>query len=73
MKKELALSLALLELGALRYCGGSAVSQPVAIPLSSIPVSAGALNSVSSFVEGNDGELYITYGNSTRIGRIELQ
>jgi len=57
------------ELGALRYCNGQA-SDPVAIPLSQIPVSKGSLDSITSIVEGNDGELYVTYGFATRIGRI---
>jgi glucose/arabinose dehydrogenase len=57
------------ELGALRYCDGQ-VFGPVAVPLSEIPASHGTLDSISSFAEGNDGELYVTYGLSTRIGRI---
>lgn len=59
------------EMGALRYCNGTAYG-PVAIPLSSI-VTPTSLNAISSFVEGNDGELYVTYGFSTRIGKIAPQ
>jgi hypothetical protein len=44
----------------------------VAVPLSSIQ-SANTFNSISSFVEGNDGEVYVTYGYSTRIGRLAPQ
>lgn len=59
------------ELGALRYCNGQ-VFGPVSIALSSIqaPTSVGA---ITSFVDGNDGELYVTYGTSTRIGRLAPQ
>jgi glucose/arabinose dehydrogenase len=57
------------ELGALRFCNGQ-VFGPVAVPLSEIPVSDGELSGISSFAQGNDGELYVTYGSSTRIGRI---
>ncbi len=60
------------ELGTLRYCNGQ-VSAPVAMPLSQIPVSMGSLDSITSIVEGNDGELYVTYGFATRIGRIAPQ
>lgn len=59
------------ELGALRYCNGQ-VFGPVAVPLSSI-MTPTTLNAISSFVEGNDGELYVTYGYGTRIGRIAAQ
>ena len=60
------------ELGALRYCNGSA-SSAVAIPLSEIPATSGSLTNISSIVEGNDGELYVTYGFGTRLGRIAPQ
>ena len=59
------------EMGALRYCNGT-VYGPVVIPLSSI-VTPTSLNTITSFVEGNDGELYVTYGGATRIGRIAPQ
>jgi glucose/arabinose dehydrogenase len=57
------------ELGALRYCSGQ-IYGPVAVPLSQIPTPNGGLSAISSFVEGNDGELYVTYGGGTRVGRI---
>jgi glucose/arabinose dehydrogenase len=60
------------ELGALRYCGGQAYG-PVAIPLAQIPTSTGTLVGVTSFVQGNDGELYVTYGSATRVGRLAPQ
>lgn len=60
------------ELGALRYCGGQ-VYGPVAVPLSQIPTPSGSLSTVTSFVQGNDGELYVTYGSATRVGRIAPQ
>jgi glucose/arabinose dehydrogenase len=59
------------ELGALRYCAGQLYG-PVAVPLSQIPAPDG-LSTISSFVEGNDGELYVTYGSATRVGRIAPQ
>ena len=59
------------ELGALRYCNGT-VYGPVATPLSSI-TAAGGLSAISSIVEGNDGELYVTYGFGGRVGRIAPQ
>ena len=34
---------------------------------------SGAFSAITSFVEGNDGELYVTYGNATRIGRLAPQ
>jgi len=58
------------QLGALRVCDGQ-VHGPVAVPLDQIPTGgAGSLNSITSFQEGNDGELYLTYGNSTRLGKL---
>lgn len=60
------------ELGALRYCDGQ-VYGPVAVPLSQITTPDGGLSVISSFVEGNDGELYVTYGYATRVGRIAPQ
>jgi len=36
-------------------------------------LEADRLGNISSFVEGNDGELYVTYGVSTRIGRLAPQ
>lgn len=60
------------QLGAFRYCNGQ-VYGPVAVQLSQIPVSAGTLDSITSFVEGHDGEVYVTYGTSTRIGKIAPQ
>jgi glucose/arabinose dehydrogenase len=60
------------ELGAIRYCDGQTYG-PVAVPLSSIPASNGTLAQISSFVQGNDGELYVTYGFSTRIGKLVPQ
>jgi glucose/arabinose dehydrogenase len=60
------------ELGALRWCNGQAYG-PVAVPLSSIPASNGTLAQISSFVQGTDGELYVTYGFSTRIGKLAPQ
>jgi glucose/arabinose dehydrogenase len=59
------------EMGAIRYCSGQ-LAGPVAIPLSSIQ-STNGFGNVSSFVGGNDGELYVTYGVSTRIGRLAPQ
>ena len=59
------------ELGAIRYCSGQ-LAGPVAMPLSSIQ-STNGFGNISSFVEGNDGELYVTYGVSTRIGRLAPQ
>jgi glucose/arabinose dehydrogenase len=58
-------------MGALRYCNGQ-VYGPVDIPLSSIS-SPNTVQTISSFVEGNDGELYVTFGFGTRIGRIAPQ
>jgi glucose/arabinose dehydrogenase len=60
------------ELGALRVCNGE-VYGPVAIPLSSIPADEGTLENIGSIVEGNDGELYLTYGFATRIGKLAKQ
>jgi glucose/arabinose dehydrogenase len=59
-------------MGALRYCGGQ-VYGPVAVPLSQITTPNGSPSQITSFVQGNDGELYVTYGSSTRIGRIAPQ
>ena len=59
-------------LGAVRYCEGQ-WHGPVAMPLASIPTPTGTLSAVSSFVEGHDGELYVTYGFGTRVGRIAHQ
>ena len=62
-----------VEMGAVRYCNG-AVSAPVAIPMSEIPTPNGSLRTISSFVEGHDGELYVTYGApTTRVGRLAPQ
>jgi glucose/arabinose dehydrogenase len=58
-------------MGALRYCNGQ-VFGPVSIPYSSI-VSATSLQAISAFVRGNDGELYVVYGFSGRIGRLAMQ
>jgi len=55
-------------MGALRHCGGMTYG-PVAIPYSSI-TSPTSLAAVSAIVQGNDGELYVVYGFSGRIGRI---
>jgi glucose/arabinose dehydrogenase len=60
------------ELGALRYCDGQTYG-PVAVPLSQIPTPEGTLAAVTSFAQGDDGELYVTYGSATRVGRFELQ
>ena len=60
------------ELGAVRYCNGQ-VDGPVAVPLSQIPTPGGTLSTITSFVEGNDGELYVTYGLATQIGRLAPQ
>jgi glucose/arabinose dehydrogenase len=60
------------ELGALRYCNGQ-VYGPVSVALSAIPASHGTLQSISSFVEGHEGELYVTYGFATRVGKIVPQ
>ena len=57
-------------MGALRFCNGQTYG-PTSIPLSSI--SGANLGQISSFVEGNDGEIYVTYGGGTRIGKLELQ
>jgi glucose/arabinose dehydrogenase len=59
-------------LGAVTYCDG-AVSAPVAVPLSQIETPTGSLSAISSFVEGHDGELYVTYGAPSRIGRLAPQ
>lgn len=60
-------------LGALRTCEGQ-VYGPVAVPLDQIPTGgAGSLGSITSFQEGNDGEIYITYGNATRLGKLTKQ
>jgi glucose/arabinose dehydrogenase len=58
------------ELGALRRCGDQTYG-PVAVPLSSIPAPNG-LGAITSFVQGNDGELYVVYGFS-HFGKIVLQ
>jgi glucose/arabinose dehydrogenase len=60
------------EIGALRYCDGAA-GAPTAVPRSAIPASHGSVDAITSFAEGNDGELYVTYGSATRIGRIAPQ
>lgn len=58
-------------LGALRACQ-SGVHGPVAVPLADIP-APGGLSDISAIVEGTDGELYLTYGQSTRLGRLAPQ
>jgi glucose/arabinose dehydrogenase len=60
------------ELGAVTYCNGVA-SPPVAVPLSEIPTPNGTLSTISSFVEGHDGEIYVTYGSASRVGRLAPQ
>jgi glucose/arabinose dehydrogenase len=60
-----------IELGALRYCNGKTYG-PVKIPYASI-TGPNSLGVVSSFQLGNDGELYVTYGVPTRIGRLAPQ
>lgn len=59
------------EMGALRYCNGQ-VYGPTVIQNSSI-TTQGGLSAISSIVEGNDGELYITYGYGGRLGKLALQ
>ena len=60
------------ELGAVRWCNGPA-SGPIAVALSEIPTPTGTVSTISSFVEGHDGELYVTYGFETRVGRLAPQ
>ena len=60
------------ELGALRYCDGQTYG-PVAMSLADIPTPDGPVANISSFVEGHDGELYVTYGSGSRVGRLAPQ
>lgn len=54
--------------GALRYCN-NAVQGVIAIQYTSIP----NIEQVSSWNEGTDKEIYVTYGWSGRVGRLEAQ
>ncbi len=58
------------EVGAIRYCGGQ-VYGPVPMPKKQIATPTGTLGTVSSFVEGHDGELYVTYNG--RLGKFALK
>lgn len=58
------------EVGAIRYCGGQAYG-PVSMPKKQIATPTGTLGNVSSFVEGHDGELYVTYNG--RLGKFALK
>jgi glucose/arabinose dehydrogenase len=60
------------ELGALRYCDGQTYG-PVAMSLDDVPTPQGHVANISSFVEGHDGELYVTYGFNSRVGRLAVQ
>lgn len=60
-------------MGALRYCNGTTYG-PTAVQLSTIATSnGGTLSNISSFVQGNDGELYVTYGFGSRLGKFVLK
>jgi len=58
-------------LGALRYCRGD-VYGPVAVRRADI-VTPGGLANITSILEGTDGELYLTYGDPSHIGRLAPQ
>ncbi len=58
-------------MGALRHCGGQTYG-PVAVQLSQISTPNGSPRNITSFIEGNDGELYLMY-SSSRLGRLALQ
>ena len=60
------------ELGAIRYCNGQTYG-PVAVSLDDVPTPQGHVANISSFVEGHDGELYVTYGTGSRVGRLAPQ
>lgn len=60
------------ELGVLRTCHGVATSV-TAVPLSQIPTTAGALDAITSILEGHDGELYVTWGFASHLGKLVPQ
>ncbi|MBK6691549.1 MAG: PQQ-dependent sugar dehydrogenase [Myxococcales bacterium] len=60
-------------MGAVRNCSGT-FSAPAVIQLSQVPTPTGTLATISSFAQGLDGELYVTYNSgTTRLGRLALQ
>jgi len=59
------------QMGAIRHCGDQTYG-PVAVRLSQIQTPNGNPGSITAFIEGNDGELYLMY-NSSRLGRFTLQ
>lgn len=62
------------EMGALKYCNGQ-VKGPVVLQKSAVPTPQGTLNVTSSFAEGHDGEIYLTYGGGggARLGKLVPQ
>lgn len=58
------------DMGVMRYCNGTLYG-PTAIPYSQLPIMGGGnVNTISSFMTGNDGEIYLTWGQTGRLGRL---
>ncbi len=59
------------EMAAIRYCNGTLYG-PTVIQNADV-TTQGGLSAISSIVEGNDGELYVTWGYGGRLGRLAPQ